>query len=119
MRRRRGNNEGSLYQRADGRWCATITIGYGEDGKRRRRTVFGKTKKDVQANLAKLASQKLDGTLGEPSKLTVAQFLRRWIEDSKRPPNVRYTEGVLLSETSLYRDTKTPLVVNNILNLNS
>ncbi len=108
MRRRRGNNEGSIYQRADGRWCATITIGYGEDGKRRRRTVFGKTKKDVQANLAKLASQKLDGTLGEPSKLTVAQFLRRWIEDTKRPPNVRYTTYV--SYTGLLKNHIAPYI---------
>ena len=26
--KRRGNGEGSIYQRVDGRWCATVTIGY-------------------------------------------------------------------------------------------
>jgi hypothetical protein len=30
---RRGNNEGSIYQRKDGRWCAQVTIGYRENGK--------------------------------------------------------------------------------------
>ena len=28
---RRGNNEGSVFQRADGRWCAVVNIGYDRD----------------------------------------------------------------------------------------
>ena len=91
MRNRRGNGEGSIYQRADGRWCATITVGYDERGKRRRRTVFGRTKKEVRDELTKLSNQKLNGTLRGPSRLTVVQFLKRWIEDTKRPPNCRWT----------------------------
>jgi integrase len=84
--RRRGNGEGSIFQRADSnRWEATITVGYNTQGKRLRRTVYGWTKKEVQDKLTGLQSRKLDGTLGEPSKLTVAKFLERWLEDSARP----------------------------------
>jgi integrase len=32
-----------------------------------------------------LQHQKLDGTLGEQTKLTVAQFLERWLNDSAKP----------------------------------
>ena len=41
-RRRRGRNEGSIFQRADGVWVGSVILGL--DGKgRRRRTVYGKT----------------------------------------------------------------------------
>ena len=62
--KRRGNGEGSNYQRANSRWEAVISIGYGADGKRKRRTVYGWTKKEVQDKLTKLQSNKLNGTLG-------------------------------------------------------
>ena len=40
-RKRRGRGEGSIYQESDGRWVATISLGYRETGKRRRRKVTG------------------------------------------------------------------------------
>ena len=30
---RRGNNEGCIYQRKDGKWCAQVMVGYNTDGK--------------------------------------------------------------------------------------
>ena len=36
---RRGHHEGSIYQRSDGRWTATITLGY-IDGKRKRKSFY-------------------------------------------------------------------------------
>jgi len=89
-KRRRGNGEGSIYQRADGRWAATITIGYDAKGKRRRRVVYGKTKKECQEKLTKLQASKLDGTLVEPTKMTVAAYLERWLDDAVKP-SVRHT----------------------------
>ena len=44
---RRGNNEGTIYQRNDGRWCGQITIGYKADGKPERKTAYGKTRIEV------------------------------------------------------------------------
>ncbi len=84
-KRRRGNGEGSIYQSADGRWVGRITVGYDALGKRRRRAVYGWTKREVQEKLARLQSQKLEGTLGELCKLSVAAFLTRWLDDSARP----------------------------------
>ncbi|HUY91821.1 MAG TPA: site-specific integrase [Pirellulales bacterium] len=84
-RARRGRGEGSIFQRADGRWAASITIGIDANCKRVRKTVYGGTKGEVAAKLTKLAGQKLDGTLASTEKLTIAAFLDRWLEDAARP----------------------------------
>ncbi|HEX5445137.1 MAG TPA: site-specific integrase [Pirellulales bacterium] len=84
--RRRGNGEGCITQRPDGRWMAQVSAGVnGETGKRIRKTVYGWTKKEVQDQLAKLQGQKIDGTLPDTGRMTVGQFLDRWIEDAVRP----------------------------------
>ncbi len=83
-RARRGRGEGSVYRRPDGRWCAMISVGYGADGKRKRRTVYGKTKKAVQDELTRVQSSKLTGTLVDPSRKTVAEYLGKWLDDVAR-----------------------------------
>jgi integrase len=88
--RRRGNGEGSIFQRADGRWCAIFNDGYDRDGKRHRKHVYRATKREVQEELTRLQSRKLDGTLTESRRLTVAKFLTQWLESSVKP-TVRVT----------------------------
>jgi integrase len=82
---RRGNGEGAVYERADGQWCGSVTIGYDEQGKRRRRTVYGPTKGDALEKLAKLQSDVVNGVLVEPARTTVAEFLKRWLKDVAKP----------------------------------
>ncbi len=41
MGSRRGNGEGSICQRSDGRWMARVDLGY-VDGKRKRKQIYGK-----------------------------------------------------------------------------
>ena len=49
---RRGSGEGGIFQReSDGRWVATVELGKGPNGKRLRKTVYGSTKRQVQAKL--------------------------------------------------------------------
>ena len=43
---KRGNNEGRIYKLADGRWAATIDLGW-QDGKRKRKTFYGQTRREV------------------------------------------------------------------------
>ena len=47
MARRRGKNEGSVYRRADGRWCAAAHVGYHEDGRPRKVVRYGKTQAEA------------------------------------------------------------------------
>src|SRR5688500_11748011 len=46
---KRGNNEGSIYKRKDGRWAAAVTVDGG-----RRKTVYGATRAGVQQKLVRL-----------------------------------------------------------------
>jgi len=44
---RRHKGEGTIYQRSDGKWCAQVSSGRDEHGKRLRRSVIGDTPEDV------------------------------------------------------------------------
>ena len=52
---RRGNNEGSIYQRKDGRWCGSVTVGYKTDGKPVRKSIYGKSRQAVAKRVTALA----------------------------------------------------------------
>ncbi len=84
MSRRRGKGEGTIYRHKDKGWCATITAGYDETGRRRRRTIYGQTREEVRQKLARLQTAALDGLLPDAPRLTLAQYLSRWLEDAVR-----------------------------------
>jgi integrase len=89
MSKRRGRGEGSIFQRSDGKWAAEFTSGYDSKGKRIRKTVYGKTKKEVQEKLLKKQAASVGGVQVNTEKLTVSQFSERWlndtVKDSRRP----------------------------------
>jgi integrase len=78
-RKRRGRGEGSISERTDGLWEAKVSLGYDGQGKRRRKTLYGKTKAEVQEKLRVLQNSEANGTLAESTKLTVAQYLEIWL----------------------------------------
>jgi integrase len=98
-RSRRGRGEGSIYQRADGTWCATISVGYDDQGKRKRRTLFGKTKQAVQDKLKKLASEVTHLQGVDPQRIKLGEYLDRWLRDAAkarvRPTTYVNYEGVI------------------------
>jgi integrase len=81
---RRGNNEGSIYRRADGRWAATVQLGW-EEGKRRRKTFYGKTRRDVQEQLTIALRDLQRGLPISTERQTLGQFLAYWLVESVRP----------------------------------
>jgi integrase len=71
MAKKRGNNEGSITRRPDGRWMAQVTLGRDPaTGKPRRATFYGKTRQDVADKLTKALRDKQQGTFVAPHKLT-------------------------------------------------
>src|SRR4051794_10930967 len=79
-RKRRAHGEGGVYQRqSDGKWVASVTTGRTPSGRQRRRVVYGATKVEVLAKLHDLQKQFDAGTLPDPTSLTVAGFLERWM----------------------------------------
>ncbi len=81
--KRRARNEGSVYRRdSDGRWVATLVVGFDKDGKQKRKVFYGWTQEDAVASRdgfrAKLTLGEVQ--LGADSKQTVGQYLDTWFK---------------------------------------
>ena len=75
-----------------GHWAIVIDQRDPATGQRKRRWhSFTGTKRTAQIECARLISELQRGTYLEPNKITVAQFLERWLEDVRRgsPQNAR------------------------------
>lgn len=79
-RRRRGRGEGAIFQRADGLWTASLSLGYNHNGKRIRRVVYGESKQEVQEKLRHLQTDASLGRLTDADKPTLSDYLSRWLE---------------------------------------
>jgi len=76
---KRANGEGSVYQRQDGRWTGAtyvLTI----EGGRRRRQVYGATRKAVFAQLVDLNSKTDRGIPAAVDLWTVTTYADHWLE---------------------------------------
>ena len=73
---------GNIRQRTPGSWTIQWYLGIGPDGKKKykSKTVKG-TKKEAQAELRRVVHEVEQGTYVETAKITVADFLRRWLAD--------------------------------------
>ena len=76
----RGHGEGTITQRKDGRWQAQISLG---DGKRK--TLYGKTKKEVQEKLRLAINEQKQGVLATGPRQTLATYLPYWLENICKP----------------------------------
>ena len=81
MSRRRGHDEGSIHQRSDGRWCAIVDLGRDTTGKRRRKYLYGKTRKEVADQLKLLHNDQAGGVNVTTDRQTVKTFLARWLTE--------------------------------------
>lgn len=81
---RRGHNEGSIYQRADGKWVGAVDLGW-DSGKRRRKVVYGKDRAEVSRKVSQLLSQHQRGLPIQTASKTLAAFLDDWLEQVVKP----------------------------------
>ncbi len=79
---KRGNGEGSIYRRKYGRWVGQYTAQTGTG--QRRSYVYGKTRAEVAAKLAKAIADRDAGLTCDAGNLTVAGYLTAWLNDSVR-----------------------------------
>jgi integrase len=79
---KRGNGEGSISRRKNGGWCAQYVV-YTSEG-RKRRTLYGKTRKEVAAKLSKALADREVGLVFDAGTLTVGEYLDRWLSHSVR-----------------------------------
>ena len=79
---RRGNGEGSIYRRKDGRWVGQYLI-YTPKGPKYR-YLYGNTRQVVAEKLTKAMAQRDSGLAFEAGKLTVAEYMNKWLTESAR-----------------------------------
>jgi integrase len=79
-KKKRGNGEGTIYRRKNGGW-ATQYIVYTAKG-RKRKTIYGKTRAEVAAQLAKALSDRESGLTFDAENLKLGEYLEGWLTDS-------------------------------------
>jgi integrase len=98
MTSRRGTGEGSVYQRADGRWVAQVEAGLDSDGRRRRPRAVRRTKREALAALDELRRQADQGVTPERTQ-SVGEFLEWWlatvVPDTVKPSTVDGYERIV------------------------
>jgi integrase len=85
MARRRGNNEGCIYYRKDGRWCAQVSL----NG--RRLTKYGKSQKECRDWIKETITKIGNGLTFRGTQVTLSEFIETWLDGkelSRRPHTV-------------------------------
>lgn len=97
MARRRGNGDGSVFRRANGRWAGNVQIGF-TDGRRVRKVVYGKTRGEVLEKVRELLEVSRRGTVAPGRSPRLDQFLAQWlqtIEGTIRPSTFTSYSGIV------------------------
>jgi hypothetical protein len=76
---RRKNDQGVVEQVG---WCGMVDLGI-LDGKRQRKTVYGKSQREVRDRVNELLRDHQKGVMPRAGKLTVEQYLRVWLASSE------------------------------------
>jgi integrase len=82
MAKKRGNGEGSISRRKNGRWIAQYAV-YTAEG-RKRKTLYGRTRQEVATKLARALSDREGGLTFDANNMKLDDYLRLWLADSVR-----------------------------------
>jgi integrase len=77
---RRGNGEGTITRRKDGRWEGRYYVPtiYGT----KRKVIYGKTRAEVSDKLTKALSDRTDGIVYDDENMSVGEYLDVWLKGS-------------------------------------
>ena len=81
MAKKRPDGDGMVRQKKRGQWEGRITVGHKSDGKPIYRYVYGKTQKETLEKLHQRIEDYRGVELTEDSKLTLAEWLERWLNE--------------------------------------
>ena len=84
----RGKGEGSIYKKSNGTWIGQY---YNNEVPAKRKTVSGKTRKEVQQKMVKALQQLAEGTYRETPKVIMKVFMQEYLENYKKQEIQRTT----------------------------
>jgi integrase len=102
--RRRGRGEGSIVKRSDGRWEARVDLGY-VDGKRKQKSLYARTRKEVAERLRTAQQAFTDGSLMADERMTVGRWLEHWVKNvlANRVANGNLTQSTFYCYSTTVR----------------
>lgn len=99
MAKRRSRGDGAIYfDEKRGLYIGQINLGYDENGKRKRKTVYGKTKTEVKEKIKSVEYQIYTGTFVDKSQITLYHLAKQLLDDKlnqneiKEPTYFRHME---------------------------
>lgn len=107
--------------RADGRFQAQIDYGYDEFGKRKRKTIYGKTKRELEKKVREFKNKIDNGELSTEKPITFKQMADMWIENytsNLNPMTVKRYKSILNKQlVPLYNCKLNKITTNTIQSL--
>lgn len=92
---KRGNGEGSIYYNENlKRWVGQFTAGYKDNGKLNRKTVYGKTRKEVATKINEKQNEINNNTFVDKSNVIFYELAQKYIDD-------RYNSNIVTATTYL------------------
>ena len=92
MGKRRPSGDGMVRKRDDGRWEGRIVVGHKANGDPIFRHVYAKTQKALTEKLHQSIECYQDVELTEDSRMTLGEWLDRWLHDAGRAADVPAAE---------------------------
>ena len=83
--RKRGQGEGSIFERSDGRWCGCMSVGGYKNGRPKRKYYYGSTRGEVVEKMTKGLRDLQQGVLPSDDRMRLGQYLDQWLEYSVKP----------------------------------
>ena len=84
MAKRRPSGDGMVRKKEDGRWEGRIVVGHKANGAPIFRYVYGRTQKELLSKLHQSIETYQDVELTEDSRMTLGEWLDRWLDEYKR-----------------------------------
>ena len=102
MSKKRGNGEGSIYYSEKlGRWVGQFTVGYNkENGKINRKTVYGKTRREVSEKIIKKQNEVNSNTFIDKDDTTLKTLINLIIEEQFKANKITQVTYIRNKETA-------------------
>lgn len=79
------NGAGGIRRRSDGRYEARLVIGYQENGKPKRISIYGTTEREVRRKLTETKYQLDNGTYCDKDNITFTGWMLKWLDVYAKP----------------------------------
>lgn len=101
MSKKRGNGEGSIYYSEKlNRWVGQFTAGYKEDGRINRKTVYGKTRKEVAEKIIQKQHEVNCNTFIDKNDTTLKELINLTIEEQFKANKITQVTYIRNKETA-------------------